>query len=209
MKRKIVIILTCCYLLSPSASYAKGGKFWKTIGKALAGVAEAASAAVVTRAIESCGYTKEESEQHTRNIYAAFGSDCSNVERGLNYVNAEDKYARQNVLKDVAFDVAANVSNNQEFVESMRQMADNTFGYLSAQKHAGSDLEKQQARDAYNQRAFDIMWDTYQVAKGRKAERLAERMQLRDELVARGQDPGLANELAGQIMIISKDESLT
>ena len=209
MKNKIVIILTCCCLFSPYVSYAKRGKFWKALGKALGGTVEAASAVLVSRSIESCGYTKEESEQYTRDIYEAFGSDCSNVERGLNYMNAEDKYARQNIVKDVAFEMVGDVSENQEFVEYMRQMSDNTLSYLSANQQAKTDVEKKQAKDTLNQRSFDIMWDAYQFAKERKAERLAERLQLRDELIERGENPALAYELAGQIMIISEDESLT
>ena len=204
MKNKIVIILACCCLFAPDASYAKG-LFKKLLGS----VAEAASAAIVSRGIESCGYTREESQKYTRDIYSAFGSDCSNVERGLSYVNAEDKYARQNVAKDVVFDAAASISDNQEFVEAMRQMTDNTLGYLSARTQGNTDEDRKKAIDEYNQRSFDIMWDTYHAAKDRKAQRLAERMQLRRELINRGQDPELADEIAGQILIISKDESLS
>lgn len=209
MKRYIVIFAACCMLLTPDASYAKGGKFWKALGKMAGGIAEAATAVAVQRTIESCGYTQEESREYTRTIYEAFGSDCANVDRGLNYVTSEDKFAKENIAKDLVFDFVANVSDNQAFVESMRQMTDNTLGYMSAKNQATTDAERKAVIEEHTRRFSDIMYDTYQEAKERKAQRLSERMQLRDELVSRGQDPTIAYEMAGQILIISNDDSFT
>lgn len=208
MKRSIILIMVCS-LLTTNASYARGGRFWKALKGALCDAVESATAVVVQKGIESAGYTHEEAQKHTRDIYEAFGRDQQNVERGLSFVDAENKYERQNVVKDLAFDFAADVSDNHAFVESMRKMTDNTFSYLDERTKVKTAEERQYVIDTHIRNLSDIMYDTYEEAKELKAQRLSEKLQLAKQLESRGQSPELAIEMAAQIIIVSNDKNLT
>lgn len=182
------------------------GNFWKGVGRALSSIAEAATGAVIQQSCVKSGYSAEESAQMTRDFMEVLGANTQNVERGLSYVNASDKYEKQNIVKDVVFDFAGDVSGNTQFVETFRQMTDAQLTYLSAKKNATSDEERQNAFNERTRTYADIFYDTYQEAKEVHAKHLAEKKNISRKLIEQGYDSNLAMEVAGNIIAITNSE---
>ena len=210
MRRKIILVLVCCMCIS-GTSYAKGGKFWSGVKRALGGLVKAASVVVVERAYEYSGYSKEEAQKQTRNLYSDFKGNIAdkNIEKGLALAEAENKYARQNIIKDYVFDFAAEVSNNPNVINKMRTIADGQFGYLENMSKAKTVEDKQKAKDSLTRIYAGVIYDTYQEAKSERSKRLAERLQLAQQLKEKGEDPQLAEELAGSIIAVRNSTSMT
>ena len=96
MKRYITLVI----MMAMIATVPANANFWKRLGRVAKNIAVSAGAAVLEQTCERAGYSKEESQQMTRDFCTALGADEKNVNKGLDYVNASDKYERQNVVKD-------------------------------------------------------------------------------------------------------------
>ncbi|MBR5853936.1 MAG: OmpA family protein [Alistipes sp.] len=210
MKSKIAIILAClCLVMSPDVSYAKGGKFWKQLGRLVGKVAVATSAVVVDRAIESCGYTQEEARQYTRDIYDAFGADVTNVERGLAIADSENKYEQMNIAKDYVFDMAKSMSKNQDFINVMQELTDAQLSHLGDKSQATTAEERYTIDTTYIRRYSNLMYDTYQMGKDKKSKYLAKKLKIKKQLIDKGENPEFADELAASILAVQESESFS
>ena len=208
MKRKIIFVLACCLCLSGS-SYARNGRFLNGLKRVLGGVAKAATAVAVQRVYEHGGYSKDESLQRTKDFCEAVMEDDQNIRRGLDYIQAEDKYSRQNVIKDYAFDLAADISNNPNIINKMRTLTDANLSYLSDKTKFVTEEDQKSAKEKLVSAYSNVVYDTYQEGKTKRARYLAERLNIKKELIERGQDPEFAEEIAGSIIAIRKNTSMS
>ena len=203
MKVKIASIITVMCLLFSAQVEAQ--EFLKQLGQLTEAIAEAVGGAVLQQAVVSSGYTQEQAQQFTRDVYSALDLNSRNAELGMSYINADNKYERQNVVAEMVFDVAGNISGQQEFVDKFRTMTDAQLSYLSENKKATSQEEKQAAFDKRTRAYADLFYDTYQEGKERQAAYLAEKMQIRNKLLQKGySDPQFAEEVAGSIIAVQK-----
>lgn len=204
MKRHITLTIIIATISIVPAN-AQNGKFknW------LKNTAQFVSAAVFEQTCEYAGYSKEESQQMTRDLCTALGANITNIERGLNYVAASDKYEKQNVIKDYAFDLAGDVSGNSQMVESFRKLTDANLEYLHDNSTATSDEERQLAFDKRTQAYADVFYDTYQYGKQRRARHLSEKLKMEQKLTSQGMDPSMANELAGSLIAVQNSKDWT
>lgn len=203
MKNRIIVLVTAFCLMFSTQAEAKG--FWKKLGQALGAVAEAAGGAVLQQAAVSSGYTQEQAQQLTRDVYDAVGLNTRNADLGMSYINADNKYERQNVAKEFVFDAAGNISGQQAFVDKFRTMTNAQLTYLSENKKAVTAEEKQAAFDKRTRAYADLFYDTYQDGKERKAAHLAEKLQIRNQLLQKGYSaPQFAEEIAGSIIAVQK-----
>lgn len=205
MKRYITLII----MMATIAIVPANANFWKALGRIAKNVVVGASAAVVEQTCEHAGYSKEEARKATEDLFSALGANSTNVQRGLDYINASDKYEKQNVIKEYAFDLAGDVSGNYQMVESFRTLTDANLEYLHDKSTATSDEERQLAFDKRTQAYADVFYDTYQYGKQRRAQHLAEKLRMEKKLTAQGMDPNMANDLAGSFIAVqnSKDWS--
>lgn len=205
MKRYITLII----MMATIAIVPANANFWKALGRIAKNVVVGASAAVVEQTCEHAGYSKEEARKATEDLFSALGANSTNVQRGLDYITASDKYEKQNVIKDYAFDLAGEVSENYQMVESFRTMTDANLEYLHDKTSATTDEERQLAFDKRTQAYADMFYDTYQYGKQRRAQHLAEKLRMEKKLTAQGMDPNMANDLAGSFIAVqnSKDWS--
>ena len=205
MKRYITLII----MMATIAIVPANANFWKALGRIAKNVVVGASAAVVEQTCEHAGYSKEEARKATEDLFSALGANSTNVQRGLDYINASDKYEKQNVIKEYAFDLAGDVSGNYQMVESFRTLTDANLEYLHDKSTATSDEERQLAFDKRTQAYADVFYDTYQYGKQRRAQHLAEKLRMEKKLTAQGLDPNMANDLAGSFIAVqnSKDWS--
>lgn len=205
MKRYITLII----MMATIAIVPANANFWKALGRIAKNVVVGASAAVVEQTCEHAGYSKEEARKATEDLFSALGANSTNVQRGLDYINASDKYEKQNVIKEYAFDLAGDVSGNYQMVESFRTLTDANLEYLHDKSTATSDEERQLAFDKRTQAYADVFYDTYQYGKQRRAQHLAEKLRMEKKLTAQGMDPNIANDLAGSFIAVqnSKDWS--
>lgn len=183
--------------------------FWKALGRIAKNVVVGASAAVVEQTCEHAGYSKEEARKATEDLFSALGANSTNVQRGLDYINASDKYEKQNVIKEYAFDLAGDVSGNYQMVESFRTLTDANLEYLHDKSTATSDEERQLAFDKRTQAYADVFYDTYQYGKQRRAQHLAEKLRMEKKLTAQGMDPNMANDLAGSFIAVQNSKDWT
>lgn len=204
MKRHITLTIIIATISIVPAN-AQNGKFknW------LKNTAQFVSAAVFEQTCEYAGYSKEESQQMTRDLCTALGANTTNIERGLNYVAASDKYEKQNVIKDYAFDLAGDVSGNYQMVESFRALTDANLTYLHDKSTATSN-EKRKLAFAKLTRAYaDVFYDTYQYGKSLRAKRLAEKLKMKQKLTSQGMDASMANDIAGSLIAVQNSKDLT
>lgn len=183
--------------------------FWKALGRIAKNVVVGASAAVVEQTCEHAGYSKEEARKATEDLFSALGANSTNVQRGLDYINASDKYEKQNVIKEYAFDLAGDVSGNYQMVESFRTLTDANLEYLHDKTTATNDTERQLAFDKRTQAYADVFYDTYQYGKQRRARYLSEKLKMEQKLTSQGMDPNMANDLAGSIIAVQNSKDWT
>lgn len=221
MKLKIVSLITAMCLLCSVQAEAKG--FWKKVGKFLGNVVEAAVVVGVdymydtyapeakaqykqsmTQFNEQGGYSAETSI--TKTIATEVGIKQQNIQRGMAWTDAQNKYDRQNVVKDYIFDAAGEISGNPELFEKFRQISEAQNTYLSESSKAMTAEEKRAALDKRNLAYFDIGYDTYEEAQKRRAEHLAKKLEIQQKLTESGMyaDAQIANEVAGSIIAIQK-----
>jgi outer membrane protein OmpA-like peptidoglycan-associated protein len=139
---------------------------------------------------------------------ANVGIKQQNINKGIAWNDASNKYERQNVKKDLIFDAAGDILGNSELLDKFRQISETQNTYLSESSKAMTAEEKQGALSKRNQAYFDIGYDTYQNAKDRQAQHLAEKLQVSQKLMESGwyNDAQLANEVAGSIIAIQKSD---
>ncbi len=204
MKRYITLVIMIATIAIVPAN-AKNGIFRKWLRNAAQGL----GAVVFEQTCEYAGYSKEESQQMTRDFCEALGANSTNVQRGLDYINASDKYEKQNVIKDYAFDLAGDVSGNYQMVESFRTLTDANLEYLHDKTTATNDTERQLAFDKRTQAYADVFYDTYQYGKQRRARHLSETLKMEQKLTSQGMDPSMANDLAGSLIAVQNSKDWT
>lgn len=204
MKRHITLTIIIATISIVPAN-AQNGKFknW------LKNTAQFVSAAVFEQTCEYAGYSKEESQQMTRDLCTALGANITNIERGLNYVAASDKYEKQNVIKDYAFDLAGDVSGDSQMVESFRTLAHANLEYLHYKNSPKTDSPGQVTYDSLTRVYANFMYDTYQYGKSQRAKRLAEKLKMKQKLTSQGMDASMANEIAGSLIAVQNSKDLT
>jgi outer membrane protein OmpA-like peptidoglycan-associated protein len=136
------------------------------------------------------------------------GIKQQNIQRGMDWNNAQNKYEKQNVVKDYVFDAAGGISGQSELIKKFRQISKAQNTYLSENSKAMTEEEKRVALDKRNQAYFDIGYDTYQEAQSRKSQYLADKLRISNKLMESGwyNDTQLANEVAGSIIAIQKSD---
>lgn len=205
MKRKIILFA----ILATTISVPANANFLRALFGIGKNLAVAASAAVVEQTCEHAGYSKEEARKATEDLFSALGANSTNVQRGLDYINASDKYEKQNVIKDYAFDLAGDVSGNSQMVESFRTLTDANLEYLHDKTTATNDTERQLAFDKRTQAYADVFYDTYQYGKQRRARHLSETLKMEQKLTSQGMDPSMANDLAGSLIAVQNSKNWT
>lgn len=205
MKRYITLVI----MMAMIAIVPANANFWQALGRIAKNFVVGASAAVVEQTCEHAGYSKEEARKATEDLFSALGANSTNVQRGLDYINASDKYEKQNVIKDYAFDLAGDVSGNYQMVESFRTLTDANLEYLHDKTTATNDTERQLAFDKRTQAYADVFYDTYQYGKQRRARYLSEKLKMEQKLTSQGMDPNMANDLAGSIIAVQNSKDWT
>lgn len=205
MKRYITLIM----IMATIAIVPANAGFWQALFSVGKDLLVGASAAVVEQTCEHAGYSKEEARKTTEDLFSALGANSTNVQRGLDYINASDKYEKQNVIKDYAFDLAGDVSGNSQMVESFRTLTDANLEYLHDKTTATNDTERQLAFDKRTQAYADVFYDTYQYGKQRRARHLSETLKMEQKLTSQGMDPSMANDLAGSLIAVQNSKDWT
>lgn len=208
MKKSTIFIAIALLLIGGDVS-AKNGNGWKKLGKFLGEVASAAAGAVIEQAVEHSGYKPEEAKQMTHDFIENLGLNTANVDRGLDYITASDKYARQNVVANFVFDEAIDASGGSEVLSSIQAMSNAQFTYLSDSRKAKTQEEKQAVFDTLVKSYAYVAYDSYELAKQRKARRLAEELQIKQQLIRNGNRPELADDVAGTILAVQRSTDMS
>lgn len=205
MNKKIITIALACLLL-PISAHADWGSFFKGLARAASG---AVAGAILEQSCVADGYSKEEAKRMTNDFFNAIEVNTYNVNRGIDFIEAESKYDRQNIIKDVVFDFAAEMTNDptsQRLIQHYRQEADAQITYLSEREKATTDEERKAAFDKRTRTYANLYYNAYQDAKEAHARHLAEKLQIKKKLVQKGYDDSMADEVAGSILAVQKSD---
>jgi len=205
MNKKIITIALAC-LLVPISARADWGNFFKGLARAASG---AVAGAILEQSCVADGYSKEEAKKMTNDFFNAIEVNTYNVNRGIDYIEAESKYDRQNIIKDVVFDFAAEMTNDptsQRLIQHYRQEADAQITYLSEREKATTDEERKAAFDKRTRTYANLYYNAYQDAKEAHARHLAEKLQIKKKLMHKGYDDSMADEVAGSILAVQKSD---
>ncbi|MDR1120130.1 MAG: OmpA family protein [Dysgonamonadaceae bacterium] len=210
MRIRLISIITLGGLLFSTTAEARGGwkKFWKSAAGTVVG---AAGGAILQEAAVKSGYSREEAASFTRDVYNTLELNTRNADLGMAWNDAENKYEKQNVAKELVFDAAGNFSGNDELASKLRTMTDAQLSYLSVGKKATTQEERQVAFDTRTRAYADLFYDIAQEKKERQAVYLAEKMQIEDQLMKSGHynDAITAEEVAGSIISIQKSKDFS
>lgn len=169
-----------------------------------------AGGAVLEQTLEHSGYKPEEAKRMTHDFVENIGLNTTNVDRGLDYITARDKYTKQKVVTNFVFDKAIEASgNNAATFSALKEMSDAQLTYLSDSKKAKTKEEKQAAFDTRTEKYAYIFYDGYEQTKQRKAQRLSEKLQIRQQLIRNGSNPEFADDMAGTILAVQNSSDLS
>lgn len=205
MKRYITLVI----MMAMIATVPANANFWKKLGRVAKNIAVSAGAAVLEQTCEHAGYSREESQQMTRDFCEALGAEKENVDKGLKYITSSDKYERQNVVKDYVFDVAAEVTENDDVVKTFRTLTHANLEYLHYKNSPETDSPGQVTYDSLTRVYANVMYDTYQYGKSRRARHLSETLKMEQKLTSQGMDPSMANYLAGSLIAVQNSKDWT
>lgn len=206
MKTKIIIV-TIILSLFGNMNVEARGNFWNALRRGLKDVAAAAGSVVLRDACVASGYTEEQSRKMVSDTYEALGLNKRNVDLGLAYVEAENKFERQNVAKEIVFDVASEVVENSSLVEKFRQAADAQLQYLGDIQKATTYEEMTQVVDNRTKAYVDLFCEVYKESMDRKAEYLSNKIGIKEQLEENGQmDENLELEVAGSILAVQNSD---
>ena len=130
------------------------------------------------------------------------GENCGIVSGG-------DKYEKQNIVKDYAFDLAGDVSGNNQMVETFRTLTHANLEHLHYKNSNETDNPGQVTYDSLTRVYANVMYDTYQYGKSRRAKHLAETLKMEQKLTSQGMDPSMANDLAGSLIAVQNSKDWT
>jgi outer membrane protein OmpA-like peptidoglycan-associated protein len=213
MRIRLISIITLGCLLFSTAAEAQGGwkNFWKGVKQGIGAVAETAGGAILQEAAVKSGYSREEAASFTRDVYSTLELNTRNADLGMAWNDAENKYEKQNVAKELVFDAAGNFSGNDELVRKFQTMTDAQLSYLGERKKATTQEERKVAFDTRSKAYTDLFYNTALEKEERQAAYLAEKMQIKDRLMKSGHynDAITAEEVAGSIIAIQKSKDFS
>lgn len=205
MNKKIITIALACLML-PISARADWGSFFKGLARAASG---AVAGAILEQSCVADGYSKEEAKRMTNDFFNAIEVNTNNVNKGIDFIEAESRYDRQNIIKDVVFDFAAEMTDDptsKRLIQHYRQEADAQITYLSEREKATTDEERKAAFDKRTRTYANLYYNAYQDAKEAHARHLAEKLQIKKKLMQKGYDDSMADEVAGSILAVQKSD---
>ena len=139
-------------------------------------------------------------------LASGVGIQQRNIERGIAWTEAQNKYERQNVAGRYVFDAVGEIVGDTVLIRKFRQIYEAQNTYLSENSKAMTTEERHAALEKRNLAYFDIGYDTYEEAQKRRSEHLAEKLKIQQKLTGSGMyaDAQLANEVAGSIIAIQR-----
>lgn len=203
MKKIYISIICIFWSINIQADFWSG---LKAVGRTVLG---AVGGAIIQQSCVKEGYSKEEARQMTNDFFNAVGVNTDNVNKGIDYIEAENKYQKQNIIKDVVFNFAIEATDNptaQTLLNHYRKESDAQITYLDEIQRATTDEDRKAAFDKRTQTLANLYYDAYVNAKEFHAKRLAEKLKIEKKLVQNGYDPTLAADVAGSILAVQNSD---
>lgn len=135
----------------------------------------------------------------------SIGLTNDDVRRADEWVKS-DKYGRQEIIIDGAFDVISASANNKDMVDAFRRIAKANNQYL---KDKADPTTSNVAMPHMAANLTEIVFDSYNIAAENRKAVLNEKLQISRQLEEKGYDHSLAREVAGTILGITTNNKLT
>ena len=211
MKKKLVFVSLLCVAIT-CPSYAGNGKFWKAVKGIAKDLFVAASTAAVEQTLEHSGYSQDDSKEMTFKLLSDLGVNNENVTRGLDFISASDKFQKEKVIADYAFDKVMDGSESDiELLGYLKSMNSANLQYLSDKSQSQTDEERVIAFAKKVQNYNEIFYDSYQYGNERRKEYLSEKLKIEEKLLSEGwtDNPNLAMEVASSILAVQQSTTMT
>lgn len=140
-------------------------------------------------------------------VLNAVNLSMADVNRAEQWISS-DKYGKRDMIIDEAFNIIDNHSSNSAMVDAFRRMTKANNEYLRNKSNGGESGTMALSKMTLDYQ--DIIYDTYKNAKEKKKEYLAQKLNVKDQLIASGYggDSQLATEVAGTILSIQNNKDL-
>lgn len=152
------------------------------------GMASAVGGGYVNDLYQRYGYSQEDAQKNALFVVESLGGSRSNAQRGIDYVNANDQYLRQNIVSDGIFDAAGTHTGETILMDTFKGFTSSEINYKSDYANATSDADRQAAFDRRKQTIHDVYFEGFNRAEEKRAallaQRLAEEEALREEMNA-------------------------
>ena len=161
-------------------------------------------------------------------VLNAINLSTADVERAEQWISS-DKFGKRDMIIDEAFNIVGNHSSNREMVDAFRRMTKANNEYLRNKANGDKIIEiavpdpdaEEFVRHVSGKASTmaltkmtldlqDVVFDAYKNAKEKKKEYLAQKLNIKDQLIASGYegDSQLAMEVAGTILSIQNNKDL-
>ena len=147
---------------------------------------------------------KQESLENT--LLGCVGATIDDVNRFKKW-KASDKYGKQDMVIDAAFDAVSEDRDNKDFIEAMRQLMKINNNYMRNRRREESD----QAMSQMTLELMNLVYESSLIADEKKKLYLAEKMDIERQLtdVLGYANTKLTTETAGIIMSIIHDKNMS
>ena len=179
MKKKFPVFILIASVMTQSCG---------ELAQVAVGMASAVGGGYVNDLYQRYGYSQEDAQKNALFVVESLGGSRSNAQRGVDYVNANDEYLRQNIVSDGIFDAAGTLTGETILMDTFKGFTSAEINYKGDYANATSDADRQAAFDARKQKIHDVYFDGFNRAEEKRAEllaqRLAEEEALREEMNA-------------------------
>lgn len=179
MKKIIPVIILIASVMTQSC-----GELLQVAG----GMASAVGGGYVNDLYQRYGYSQEDAQKNALFVVESLGGSRSNAQRGIDYVNANDQYLRQNIVSEGVFDAAGTLTGETILMNTFKGFTSSEINYKSDLANSTSDADRQAAFDRRKQTIHDVYFDGFNAAEEKRAallaQRLAEEEALRQEMNA-------------------------
>lgn len=141
----------------------------------------------------------------TNVVLGAFALSDADASRAENWTKS-DKYGKRDIVIDKAFDIIGATTDNKDLINAFRKITKANNQYLKNKENPET------SNVAMSNMVLDlsnIVFDAYETGVENRKAYLTEKLQIRNKLMEMGQDPSLANEVAGTILSIQNSKDLT
>ncbi len=208
MKKIIILLITIVVLTSCGTEFSNQ---LSSIGKEL--LVAAGGEILYEYSVKVDGMSEEEAQKAVSDFASICGFNNESVNLGIAWKNGELNSAdKTNYITNKVLDLTGAATGEKELMNIIKEGKENQLDYASAVLDYKAGKNNLNIDSLYNEKVKKnayLMYDTYQNAQTKHAQYVKDKLKIEKELVACGNDPVLAKDVAGYILSVKKSHDYT